>query len=170
MLFDNEFEYTGQSILIKICYDGGPVHNSNPASIHVGLSSNDRVWVPTNNNTAGCGNPNLGGNSCTTGFPYFTLGVESYNPVTSPNEIRNVTVTHSALTPVAPGTSDVALLRVEIETRGLLDTMGLTNMVFNNKNLPGASSAKLYYTDNVETFNPTTASLLGTVTSATNNL
>jgi len=72
------------------------------------------------------------------------------------------------LTPVPPGATDVALLRVEVETRGYLDTLYMNQMIFHDKGMLGYSGAKLYYTGNSATFS--TNNLIGSLPTATNSL
>jgi hypothetical protein len=99
---------------------------------------------------------------------HVRFGVEIIDPATLPCVVDTVIVSHPTLTPVLPGATDVALLRVQVTTFGFLDTLYINSMVFNDKGMPGATSAKLYYTGSNSTFS--TATPLGTLSSTTNSL
>jgi len=83
------------------------------------------------------------------------------------NELKTATTTHpfTVGNSLAPGDTDVQMLRINFNTAGMINTSALTTINIDAKgtDLTSVSSVKLYFTGDASSFtNPT---LLGTITS-----
>jgi len=98
------------------------------------------------------------------------LGVETTNPATLPNTIRQAVASHTVLTQTFPGISDVEILRVAVRTRGMLSPLEMTGMNFGAKGTTTdqISAAKVYFTGASDQFG--TGNMLGSITGPTNNM
>jgi len=92
--------------------------------------------------------------------------VTPVDPLTTPNELRYVGVSHPFGTGinVHPGTEDVQVLRVQVNMKGSLNAQDITEMVFGTKGTTTNQviAAHLYYTGANGVFNANTH--LGTLT------
>jgi len=92
---------------------------------------------------------------------------------TDPNQINctyvNTHVTHPDLSDVNPGDDDVVILRIGVETMGLLNPLALNSMTFGAKGADASkvSGAKIYYTGDDDVFN--NSDLLQTLTAPVND-
>jgi len=98
--------------------------------------------------------------------PNFRLGLDMVDLTTVEAEINLINGSHPFVlgTNVPPGTEDVQMLRVGVRVRGLLNPENITEIVLGAKGATAdqVSEARLYYTEDVNTFN--TSNLLGTIT------
>jgi len=115
--------------------------------------------------TLTCGNANTAGTTFSV-RPNFRLAFTEMDMSNIPNDLNFVNVSHP-FNPgyaVLPGTNDVQVLKVEMKMRGLANIQNISQMVFGAKNTNSShiSEARLYYTEDNNTFN--TNNLLGTIT------
>jgi hypothetical protein len=149
----------------------GPGASSNYNTYLYGTSSSSLAYVRATS-TAGvitCGNATTG--SATTSIrPNFRIGATPIDIYALQNEITSVNATHpfAAGTMVTPGTTEINILRTAIRTRGMLNTGNLTTITFDAKGTTSThiSAARLYFTDDDDTFNAT--NLVGTITTGPN--
>ena len=104
--------------------------------------------------------------------PHFRIGFNETDLSQLPSQFNFVTVTHpfdvGGYT-VLPGTNNVNVLKVQVNMSGQVGVPNITQMVLGAKDASTneVTSARLYYTEDDDTFN--TNNLLGTLTAATGN-
>jgi len=164
MPLDNEFEYTGQSILIKMCYFRPTAGGGSSAFTFFGTRDTALAFQINSSYAVGMNNMTCGDNTIHPDFanypaadirPNFRFGINGQNG----SEFKAANAFHTNYDTIAAGGQHVEILGTKIEIHGkngsphaFLTTMNFDGKTANINYNGQVINARLYYTGNSPSF------------------